>query len=181
MRGVSTMGGQLSIGMTTQQVMAKANSMGKKLSAENKQIIINFCKTDIDKKISNGNELHMLNTWITNNAGISLDDHGTQKDGVFVPSYNGLRCEDDRYIDNLFYDDVSGVASSRTVIDKKTGAQYVDKNLDGNLKLVKQNKNQAPAKPKKSEPQEGSAGYVFNLMLNNAKSQWNNFTKKLGF
>lgn len=54
-------GFELRIGMTTQQVMSNINNMNA--TDKTKQLIINFCNNDHDKKITNEIELAMLDNW----------------------------------------------------------------------------------------------------------------------
>ena len=54
-------GFELRIGMTTQQVMSNINNMNA--TDKTKQLIINFCNNDHDKKITNKIELAMLDSW----------------------------------------------------------------------------------------------------------------------
>lgn len=54
-------GFDLRIGMTTQQVMSNINNMNA--TDKTKQLIINFCNNDHDKKITNKIELAMLDSW----------------------------------------------------------------------------------------------------------------------
>ena len=54
-------GFELRIGMTTQQVMSNINNMNA--TDKTKQLIINFCNNDHDKKITDSVELAMLDSW----------------------------------------------------------------------------------------------------------------------
>lgn len=68
---------KLTIGMTTQQVMSNISRMNA--TDKTKQMIINFCNNDEDKKISNEIELAMLDSWA----------NGSEK--VKMPNANGMK------------------------------------------------------------------------------------------
>ena len=70
-------GFELRIGMTTQQVMSNISRMNA--TDKTKQMIINFCNNDQDKKISNEMELAMLNSWASGS------------DRVIMPNADGLK------------------------------------------------------------------------------------------
>ena len=63
-------GFELRIGMTTQQVMSNISRMNA--TDKTKQMIINFCNNDQDKKISNEIELAMLNSWASGSEKVKM-------------------------------------------------------------------------------------------------------------
>ena len=63
-------GFELRIGMTTQQVMSNISRMNA--TDKTKQMIINFCNNDQDKKISNEIELAMLNSWANGSEKVPM-------------------------------------------------------------------------------------------------------------
>ena len=60
----------LKIGMTTQQVMQNIGNMNA--TDKTKQLIINFCNNDYDKKITNEIELAMLDSWSKGSEKIKM-------------------------------------------------------------------------------------------------------------
>lgn len=63
-------GFELRIGMTTQQVMSNISRMNA--TEKTKQMIINFCNNDQDKKISNEIERAMLNSWASGSEKVKM-------------------------------------------------------------------------------------------------------------
>lgn len=61
---------KLTIGMTTQQVMSNIDRMNA--TDKTKQMIINFCNNDEDKKISNEIELAMLDSWANGSEKVKM-------------------------------------------------------------------------------------------------------------
>ncbi len=143
----------LKVGMTTQQVLNSISGMA--VTDKTKQFIIDFCKNDFDKVITDEVELHVLNIWAKGQEKIPMPEIKssgnkdicvqTRKDRVSVGKFfdkpNGSR--KNTSITTLFDDDKDGYADRYTSFSypDKVQSKGIDDNLDGEFDFIKEYKN----------------------------------------
>ena len=129
-----------SIGMTKQAVLSKLD--GTKATAQTKQLIQNFWKTDADGKITNEIELAMLDSWANGSEKVKMPTRGRElinkgsnpydrKEVVFnytsSSAIEGDRLTFDTYrVGDKYYDAASWCKKDCTRQDI-----LIDKNRDG--------------------------------------------------
>jgi len=62
---------KITVGMSTQGILQNLNSL-QNLSDKSKQLIINFCNNDKDKRVTNEIELAMLDSYVNNQEKVSM-------------------------------------------------------------------------------------------------------------
>ena len=151
---------KITVGMSTQSLLQNLNSLPN-LSDKSKQLIINFCNNDKDKRVTNEIELAMLDSYVKNQEKVSVpkpdgmkDITGTkeEKNYSYIGSYrktykasnnrilgfseNGFvynnTANNPNRLDVLVDSDTDGFANYRITIESVDGGDaYYDDNLDG--------------------------------------------------
>lgn len=147
---------KINIGMSTSDIMKNINNL-KNSTKTTRQNIINFCKQDVDGKVTNTIEYTMLNAWISGSEKIPMPQKPVEQgykyiDDKYVNSqndtfYQKTRSQNtndnlfiyetkDGYCDTLADSDNDGYADNRQVNDsyiKNPWVQRFDYNLNGNF------------------------------------------------
>lgn len=137
----------LKIGMTTSEVkalVAKTNASDK-----TKQFIFNFCNNDLDGKITDEIELHILNTWASGQEKIPMpklnDKEGILEQYISQPEIESaarrIECNNGKHqtisYSSLRDYDKDGYADKYSSYYTPENVQHhgIDRNLDGNFDI----------------------------------------------